>query len=50
MQKPISFNAVVIVSFKENDYRIQFQFRIQFINKDESINLLKNANLTEKVL
>ena len=43
MQKAISFNDVAIVSFKRNDYRIPFWY----ISKDEAINILNNANLSE---
>ena len=44
MQKAINFNDAVIVTVKRNDYRIHFLY----MSKDKSINLLKNANLTEK--
>ena len=40
----ISFNDVATVSVKGNDYRIHFWY----ISKDEPINVLKNADLTEK--
>ena len=44
MQKAINYNDVVIVTVKRNNYRIHFLY----MSKDKSINLLKNANLTEK--
>ena len=44
MQKAVSFIDVAIVFLKENCYLIYFWY----INKDEAINLLRNANLTEK--
>ena len=40
----LSVNYETIVSVKENDYRIH----ILYMSKDEAINLLKNADLTEK--
>ena len=43
MQKTKSF-SVAIVPVKENDYRIHFWY----MSKDEPINLLRNADLTEK--
>ena len=45
MQKAISFSNFAIVSVSGNDYRIHFWN----INKDEAINLLRNADLKEKV-
>ena len=45
MQKATSFNNFAIASVSGNDYRIHFWN----INKDEAINLLRNADLTEKV-
>ena len=44
MEKATSFNDVAIVSVNGNDYRIQFWF----MNNDEVMNLLRNADLTEK--
>ena len=44
MQKAMNFNDVAIVSFKGNDYRIYFWY----MNKDDSINIMKNSNLNEK--
>ena len=45
MQKATSFDDVVIViSVKENDHRIYF---LQ-MSEDKAINLLRNADLTEK--
>ena len=45
MQKTvINFNDVLIVSVKENDYRIYFWY----ISKDEAINLLRNFDLSKK--
>ena len=44
MQKAVNFN-VTIVSVKGNDYRIYFWY----MNKDEVLNLLIKADLTEKV-
>ena len=40
----MSFNDVAIVSAKGNDYRIH----LWYMSKDEVINLLKGADLTEK--
>ena len=40
----MSFKDVAIVSVKGNDYRIHFLY----MSKDESINVLTNADLTEK--
>ena len=42
--KSISFNDVATVSVNGNDYRIHLWYR----DKDEAINLLGNADLTEK--
>ena len=39
----MSFNDVSIVSVKYNNYKIHFWY----MNKDEVINLLRNAGLTE---
>ena len=39
----MSFNDVSIVSVKHNNYKIHFWY----MNKDEVINLLRNADLTE---
>ena len=44
MQKAMCFNDVAVVTVKGNDYRIHFLYLI----KDEAINLLRNADLTEK--
>ena len=44
MQKDMSFNDVAIVSVKGNDYRIHFWY----MSKDGAIDLLKDADLTEK--
>ena len=44
IQKAIIFNDLAIVSVKENDYRIHFCY----LSKDEAINFLANADLTEK--
>ena len=41
-----SFNDVAIVYIKGNSYRIHFLY----MNKDETINILKNADLTEKIM
>ena len=38
------FDDVSIISVKENDYGIHFWY----ISKDEAINFLRNADLTEK--
>ena len=46
MQKATSFNDVAIVSVKESDYGTHFFF---YMSKNEVINLLRNANFTEKV-
>ena len=40
----MSFNGVSIVSLKRNDYRIH----VWYMSKDEAINLLTNADLTER--
>ena len=40
----MSFNDVAIVSVKGNDYRIHFWY----MSKDGAIDLLKDADLTEK--
>ena len=44
MQKAMSFNDVAIVSVKGNDRRIH----LWHMGQDEAINLLGNADLTEK--
>ena len=43
MKKSIKFDHVAV--FKRNEYRIHFWY----ISKDEDINLLRNAELTEKI-
>ena len=43
IQKPISFNNVIIVAVKGNDCRIHFLY----ISKDEAIKMLKKPDLTE---
>ena len=45
IQKAKSFDDVAIVSVKINDYRIH----LLYMSKDEATNLLRNADLTEKV-
>ena len=44
-QKVMSFNDVTIISVKENDNRVYFWYMV----KDEAINLLRKADLTEKI-
>ena len=44
MQKAMSFNNVAIAYVKEIDYIIHFLY----ISEDEALNLLRNADLTEK--
>ena len=44
MQKAMSFNGVVIVSIKGNNYRIQFWC----MSKDEAINIMKTSDLKGK--
>ena len=44
MQKAMSFKDFAIVSVKGNDYRIYFVH----MSKDKAINLLQNANLSER--
>ena len=44
MQKAMSFNDVVIVSIKGNDYRIHFWY----ISKNDAIALMTNSNLNDK--
>ena len=44
MQKAVNFNYVTIVTVKENDHRFEFLYT----SKDEAINVLRNADLTEK--
>ena len=41
----MSFNDVAIVSYKGNDYRIH----LLYMSKDEAINIMKIADLKEKV-
>ena len=40
----MDFTDVVIVFVKRNSYRFYFGY----MNKEEAVNLLRNANLTEK--
>ena len=40
----MSFNEVANISVKESDYRIHFYY----MTKDEAVNLLQKADLTEK--
>ena len=40
----MNFNDGAIVSIQGNDYRIHFWY----MSKDDSINVMKNANLNEK--
>ena len=44
MQWGVGFNDVIIVSVKENCYRIHFWY----IGENEAINVLKNINLKEE--
>ena len=44
MQKTLSFNDVVIVSIKENDYRIYFWY----MSKNDPIALIANSNFNDK--
>ena len=44
MQKAINFNYVTIVIVKGSDYKIHFWY----INKNDSINVMKNSDLNEK--
>ena len=44
MQKTMSFNDLAIVTIKGNDCRIHFLY----MSKDEDINILRKACLTEK--
>ena len=44
MQKTMNFNDVVIVSIKENYYRIHFWY----MSKDGAISIMKNSSLNEK--
>ena len=44
MQKAMNFNDIAIVTVRGNDYIIHFLYR----SKDETINLSRNADLTEK--
>ena len=46
MQKAMNFNDAAIVTVKGNGYWIHFLY----MGKDEAINLLKNAGLTEKFI
>ena len=45
MQKAISFNDVVVAFAEGNDYRFDFWY----MSKDESINIMKNSELSKKV-
>ena len=45
MQKALNFNDVVIVFVKKDNYRIHFWH----ISKYKAVNLLRNADLTEKI-
>ena len=45
MQKAMSYNNVAIVIFRANYYKIL----LLYMSKYEAINLLRNADLTEKV-
>ena len=45
IEKTTGFNDVAIVSVKRNDYRIYFLY----MSKDETINILNNANSSKKV-
>ena len=40
----MNFNDVVIVSIKENDYRIHFCY----MSKDDAINIMENFSLNKK--
>ena len=42
MQKAVSFNNIAILTFKINKYRID----LLYMTKDEAINVLRNANLS----
>ena len=44
MQKAMSFNDVVIVSIKGNNYRVHFWY----MSKNDAIVLMTNSNLTDK--
>ena len=44
MQKAMSFNDAAMASVKGNDYKVQFWY----MSKLESINVLRNADLTKK--
>ena len=44
MQKAINFNYVTTVTVKGSDYKIHFWY----INKNHSINVMKNSDLNEK--
>ena len=44
MQKAMNFNDVTIASVKESDYRNHFWQK----TKNDTINIMKNSNLTEK--
>ena len=44
MQKTMNFNDVTIFFVKRNDYRNHFWY----VSKEEGVNLLINADLTEK--
>ena len=45
MQKAMRFNDFAIFSVKGSEYRTQFCY----MSKDDSINMMKNCNLNEKV-
>ena len=42
--KSMNFDDLFVITFKGNDYTIHFLY----MSKDEAINLLRNADLTEK--
>ena len=43
----MSFKGTVVVSVKENSYRVHFQ-GMDRVNKDEAVRLMKKSNLNEK--
>ena len=45
MQKPVSFNDVVIAYVKGSAYRIHFWY----MSKDGTINIMNNSNLIDKM-
>ena len=45
MQKAVSFNNIAIVHVKGNAYRIHFWY----MNKDDTINIMNNSNLIDKM-